>query len=349
MITKDTVPAAVVGGATLHGASLAVTLENDGTAEEKGFTANVYASTTTTLDTTADTLVTSVTKPTIIKGGKSGPLTIPITELPASLDGSYYLIVQTVDSDNNALSVSTSTPVVVSPPFVTLTETLSTKLPAALVSDSPVKGGSVTLTITNSGNVDSKGVTPIDVTASTVSGVAGTSIATLSKSLTILPGKSVNVVVPIKSIPELPTDDYFIVAQTTDPFTAGVSLASSTTTTNIAAAFILLSGTLGPASLKTGDTLTITNNGNVPYVNPTISGILGFSLDAAGAIPAGSTLAGAVKTPHIAVGKSAKIHLTEWKSILSSLTSGVPYYLTVTFADGNGGTVLAVSTTTFTL
>jgi hypothetical protein len=110
-----------------------------------------------------------------------------------------------------------------------------------------------------------------------------------------------------------------------------------------------LSGTLGPASLKTGDILTVTNNGNVPYTSPTLAGTVGFSLDAAGAVPVGSTVPGAVKSPKIAVGKSGKIHLTEWSTILSSLATGVPYYLTVSFDDGSGGTVLAVSTTTFTL
>jgi hypothetical protein len=348
-VTKDTVPTAVVGGAKLHGA-LAVSLENSGSAVEKGYTVNVYASSDTTLDTSTDTLVTSTTKTPTINAGKTGKLNIPITEISSALDGSYYLIVETVDSSSNTASAASNSTVEVAPPFVTLTETLTTTLPAALVSDSAAKG-SVILSITNSGNVASKGVTPITVTASTTSGVVGTTIATVTppKNLNILPGKTVKVTIPIKTIPALPSDNYFLVAQTIDPFAGGVSIASSASTIDIAAGFIQLSGTLGPASLKTGDILTVTNNGNVPDTATSLTGTLGFSLDAAGAVPVGSTLPGTVKTPKIAVGKSAKIHLTAWSSILSSLTSGVPYYLTVTFDDGNGGTVLAVSTTTFTL
>jgi uncharacterized repeat protein (TIGR03803 family) len=348
-LTSSTVPASVVGGAKIHG-TVKVSLDNAGSTTETGYTVNIYAGTSSTLDTTADTLVTAVTKTPALKAGKKASLSIPITELPASLNGSYYLIAETVDSSSNIASAAGSSTVEVAPPFVTLTETLTTTLPAALVSDSAAKG-SVILAITNSGNVPSKGVTPITVTASTTSGVVGTIIATVTppKNLNILPGKTVKVMIPIKSIPSLPSDNYFLVAQTTDPFAGGVSTASSANTIDIAAGFIQLSGTLGPASLKTGDTLTITNNGNVPDTATALSGTLGFSLDAAGAVPAGSTLPGTVKTPKIAAGKSVKIHLTEWKSILSSLTSGVPYYLTVTFSDGNGGTVLAVSTTTFTL
>jgi hypothetical protein len=238
--------------------------------------------------------------------------------------------------------------VVAAPPFVSLTETLTTTLPAALVSDSATRG-SVVLEITNSGNVASKGVTPIDVTASTASGVIGAAIATSSKSLTILPGKTTKVTISIKNIPEFASDDYFIVAQTTDPFARGVTVASSGSTISISAAFIKLSGTLGPANSKTGDILSVTDNGNVIDPAGTITGMLGFSTDAAGLVPVGSTASQAVKSPQIAVGKTVKIHLTAWSSILSSLTTGVPYYLTVTFDDGSGGTVLAVSTTTFTL
>ena len=65
-ITKDTVPAAVVGGATLHGADLTVDVTNSGDGADKGFILNVYASTDTTLDTSTDQVVTRVTKTTLV-------------------------------------------------------------------------------------------------------------------------------------------------------------------------------------------------------------------------------------------------------------------------------------------
>jgi hypothetical protein len=178
--------------------------------------------------------------------------------------------------------------------------------------------------------------------------VLGTSITTSSKTLNILPGKSVKEVIQVKNIPALADGSYFLVEQTTDPFASGTSIASSDSAITIAAPFITLAATLGPANIKTGDTLTVTNNGNVPDNTVGLGGTLGFSTDAAGTVPAGSTFSGAVHTPHILVGKSVKIHLTQWKSLLSSLSPGT-YYLTVQFADGNGNDGFAVSSTSFTV
>jgi hypothetical protein len=344
VITKDTVPAAVVGGATLHGASLVVSLDNTGTAAEKGFTANVYASTDTTLDTTADTLVTSVVKTTTINAGKTTSLSIPITELPASLNGAYYLIVQTIDSASNALSAVSSSTVVVSPPFVSLAELITTTLPTTLISDAAAKG-TVTVDITNNGNVPSKGVTPVDVTFSTTTGVVGTAIASSSKSLTILPGKSTKETFQIKSLPVLEDQPNFLVAQVTDPFAGGISLTTFATVFEIEAPVINLASTLGPAS-KTGDTLTITNNGNIPDNITKIATSLEVSTDPAGADTVGAAVSATVGSPHILAGKSVKIHLSQWKSIISSLSPGT-YYLTVDYNDLNGDTGFAVSSTSF--
>jgi hypothetical protein len=203
------------------------------------------------------------------------------------------------------------------------------------------------VSITNSGNVASKGLTPINVTASTVSGTLGTSITTLSKNLNILPGKTVKVTVPIKSTPALADGSYFIVAQVTDPFASGTSIGSSSTTTTVAAPFITLSAVLGPVTkLKAGDTLTVTNSGNIAETLP-LTATIGFSSDAAGASPIGGTLS-ASKAYHIAPGKSAKIKSNAWVKLTSGLVTGVPYYLTVSVTDGTHS-AFAVSTTSFTL
>jgi len=345
-ITSSTVPASVVGGAKLHG-TVKVSLDNTGSTTEAGYTVNIYAGSSTTLDTTADTLVTSVTKTPTIKADKTASLSIPITQLPASLDGSFYLLVETVDSASNTASAASSSQTVVAPPYVSLSETVTSTLPTSLVSGTTAKG-TVTLDITNNGNVESKGVTPIDVTASTVSGTLGTTITTLSKSLTILPDKSTKVVVPIKSTVTLSAADYFIVTQTTDPFAAKTSIASTSGTITVEAPVITLSGVLGPANVKTGDTITITNNGNIEDVS-VLTGTFGFSLDPAGTEAVGSTVAAVSPVEHIGVHKSVKIHLTAWGSILSSLEKGVPYYLTVSFTDATGNSGLAVSSTSFTL
>ncbi len=340
-IVSSTVPSAVVGGGKLHG-NVKVSLDNTGGTDEKGFTVNIYASS----DTTADTLVTTVSKPTTIKPGKTASLTIPITSLPASLDGSFFLIAQTVDSASNTASAASGTQTTVAPPFVTLSETVTSTLATALVSGTTAKG-TVTLTITNSGNVPSKGATGIDITASETSGVLGTSIMSLSKTLNILPGKSAKVVVPIKSIPALADGNYFIVAQVTDPFAGNTSIGSTAGTTTIAAPFITLAAALGPVtSIKAGDTLTLTDNGNIDD-NAVFTATIGFSFDAAGAQPIGET-ASAGKTEHIKAGKSIKIHSADWAKILAGLEPGVPYFLTVSVTDGTHS-AFAVSPNSFTL
>jgi hypothetical protein len=345
-ITKDTLPASVVGGAKPHGA-LSVSLDNTGTAAEKGYTVNVYASTDTTLDTTADTLITSVAKPTAtVNAGKTTTLSIPITEVSASLDGAYYLIVQTVDSSSNSLSATSSSTVEISPPFVSLAEIVTTTLPAELVSGTVAKG-TVTVDITNNGNVPSKGITPIDVTLSATPGVLGTTIVASSKSYTINPGKSTKVVEQIKSTPALADGSYFVVAQTTDPFAGRTSVASSTSAITVAAPFITLVSALGPAT-KSGDTLTITNDGNVPDNISKIATSLQVSTDPGGLDTVGAAVSATVGSPHILAGKSVKIHLSQWKSIFSSLSPGT-YYLVIHFNDENGNSGIAVSSTALTI
>jgi hypothetical protein len=178
--------------------------------------------------------------------------------------------------------------------------------------------------------------------------VLGTVITSLSKTLNILPGKSAKVAVPIKSTPALAAGSYFIVTQITDPFASGTSIVSSTAAITVAAPFISLAAILGPANTKTGDTITITNNGNIEDIS-VLNGVLGFSLDPAGTEPVGRTVTGATPVEHIGVHKSVKIHLTAWKSILSTLETGVPYYLTVRFTDATGNSGFAVSSTSFTL
>ncbi len=313
MIVRSTVPSAVVGGAKLHG-SLTVELTNSSGSQSKGFTVNIYASTNTALDTTADTKVTSITKSTLVKNEKTVALTIPILSLPAGLpDGTYHLIAQAVDSAGNSASTATSSTVIVAAPFVSLSETLTSTLPPALVSGTKAKG-TVTLLISNDGNVPSKGSTTIDITASLTSGALGTTIANLSKTLSILPGKSAKVAVPIKSIPALADGDYFLVAQVTDPFAGGTSIASSTGTTNIAAPFISLvpvftTGIKIAANSTAIASLTITNNGNVPPIgNSQIVLFASASLDIS---ESPQLVSQTVRLP-IRPGKSkiVKIHLT---------------------------------------
>jgi hypothetical protein len=345
VVTRSTLPTAVVSGVPVKG-SISVTATNTATTIDKGANLiKLYASTDGKVDS-GSTLITSFSRKLNVKPGKAIKLAVPVKALNLPT-GSYMLLVQITDVANVALASATGPAVVSAAPFVTLSETVVSALPASLVSGTTVRG-SVRLVITNHGNVPSRGSTPVSISASTTSGQVGTQIAALTKSLNIRPGKSVTVVVPVKSIPALATADYFIIGQVTDPFASGISVNSSTGTTSIGAPVISLSAVLGPAiNPNAGDTLSITNSGNIPDVTA-LTGTVAFSTDAAGTQAVGGTAFVSTATLKIGAGKTVRLHLNQWKSLLTGLTAGTQYYLTVSLADLTSHSISAVSPTAFT-
>lgn len=342
-ILKATVPAAVIGGVKLHGA-IKVKLTNTTAAVERGFTVKVYAAPGAVLEPSADTLMETLVRGTVVKKGKMTSLSIPITSLPASLPtGSYYLIVETVDAAGNIQWAAVGSPIAVAAPFVSLAETLKSTLPVALVSGTRAKG-TISLSITNNGNVLSRGLTPIEVTLSTIPGVAGTPIAGLTKRLDILAGKSARVTVSIRSTPALASGSYFIVVELTDPFARGISIAPSPAAITVAAPTVSLAAALGPVSnVKAGDTLTISNDGNIEEKSR-LTLTVGFALDSSGTVVVGSR-AVISKVFHIKPRMSFRYHSTAWTKILSSLQPGKSYYLTAAVTDAAGNSAFAVSPT----
>jgi FG-GAP-like repeat len=300
--------------------------------------------------TAADgTLIRDVKMPIVLRpNGGSTFVTLPLLNLPAVGDGNYNVVVQITDPRSDVTQIATGGQYALAAPFVALSETLTTTLGSPLVSGGKVNG-SVTLAITNNGNVLSKGPTGIDITASTVSGVLGTTIKMLPQPVRIPPTKTVKVTERITSIPLLDNDNYFLVTQVTDPFAGGISIASSVNPIAIALPFVTLAATLLPVNnVLAGDTLSITNNGNVADLT-SITATLGFSFDGEGAEPIGMTKAVLISKRSFKAGQTAKIHLSQWKSILSGLVSGVPYFLTVSITDQSGNNAAAVSPTSFTL
>jgi hypothetical protein len=152
-----------------------------------------------------------------IKSHKSGTLKIHLASLPnVAVAGSYSLEFVVTDPQGNTATVIGPS-ITVGPAVITLTETIAAlKLPSTITIGQKLKAASIKLIVKNSGNVIAKGKTTFSVSASTVSGVVGTTIATSSVVLNTAPGKTKPVSINIKSLPALAAGSYFIVVQATD-------------------------------------------------------------------------------------------------------------------------------------
>ena len=344
-IVSTSIPASIIAGSKFKG-TLNINVTNPSATPEKGFTVDVFASTDKILSTPADKLVIGLHESATVNAKQTMPVSIQLTTLPAGLpNGAYFLIVETIDSAGNKKTVSTNSRITVAAPNVALTETVTSTLPASLISGTPVKG-TITVTITNHGNVAGAGPTPIKVTASTTAGKPGTVIATQSKNLNLPIGVPVKVTFQINSLPALAAGRYFFVAQVTEPLHHTTTIATSAARITIAAPVIsLVSSLAAVANINAGDTLTLTNNGNIDDKS-TFHFTLGFSLNAAGTEKVGLTARETQSTtlnPH----KPAKIHFNDWSKILTGLAKNVPYFLTLTTTDTAGHTVTAVSPNSF--
>ena len=349
---NSTVPANVVTGIKFKSV-LQANLTNDlGSVERGVYTIRVLVSPMATLDTSSEVVIGSVRKSAKIAAGASVNVTIPVSSLPASLPvGSYYLLLQSIDPAGNVVTAPSGFSTTIVPQSVSLSESFTkVTLPtAAGVAGQPVRAYARVL-ITNNGNVPSHGRTKIVLSAANaVSGlVTGAAMTTLTPNLLIRPGASVAVIVPITKYPAIPAGSYNLQVQVTDPFAAGVSTATSTSSFNVVAPFVQLSATfptITNAVLKRGTTLTITNTGNVDDVSK-LTATIGFSTDAAGQNIVASG-AGIVTTHplRIRAGKSIKLPISSWQKIFAKLPAG-SYYLTATVTDASGNSAVAVSSTT---
>lgn len=150
---------------------------------------------------------------------------------------------------------------------------------------------------------------------------------------------------PVKTVPALADGNYFLVAQVTDPFAGGTSIASSPAPIAIAAPFITLSAAFAATpvpSLKSGATVILTNNGNIDDVT-LIDERVGFATDVAGQEPVGSSLeSGTIGRQTIKAHRSIKLHLSGWKLVESSLTPG-SYFLTAILTDEAANRAVTIS------
>ena len=344
-IAKSTVPAAVVGWTTVRG-NVTVDVTNNGSATDSGFnTIDIYATTDGVID--GNSVLVGRVKPKLdLKAGNSQNIVVPVSATSVQ-PAIYTLLAQATDPSSDVIASATGPTVTAATPFLEFSGTVTTIGLASSVVSGTASHAMAKVVIKNSGNIASKGPVTIALSASTASGVAGTSINSAAPSPPIrADGGTATEFVQFKELPNLADNSYYITASVTDPM-GGSSIASTSGTTTIAAPFITLAlafGNIPKAVLTAGAPLIITNSGNIDDTSTFTATIgLATNMDGTGTAATGP---GTLAPPKVTVraGKTATIHVTGWDPLLKSIVSPTSYFLTVTITDANGNSASVVST-----
>jgi hypothetical protein len=187
VFTRLTLLKAVVSGTAVRAAA-EVKITNSGNVTSTGTsTVAIYASPDGLL--TDAMLITQVTPRLAIGATRSAVVTVPISKMPAGLDGNYTVLTEVTDSNLNVSSASSNTTVNIAPPIITLSATIPSVSPLTVA---PGRFVTVTLELTNSGNIPSTGTAEITVGLSSdrTTQLAGTT-TTIDRAVTIPNGKTV--------------------------------------------------------------------------------------------------------------------------------------------------------------
>jgi uncharacterized repeat protein (TIGR01451 family) len=205
---KLNLPAQVVAGNKIK-ASLPVNFINNGPLLLGTYTVTLFTDTGATFDGN-QVQIGSLSKNITLKAGAHAGFVFNLKSLPASLpDGTYYVLAQITDPILRTNLVSTAQTVTVAAPFIQLNAAAAAVLPASIKIN---KSGSLTVSITNNGNIDALGPLNITLAPSTdgVSPIAGVTLATLiTKKTTIKAGKTAKFVLHIKHTSAQPPAIYF--------------------------------------------------------------------------------------------------------------------------------------------
>jgi hypothetical protein len=168
------------------------------------------------------TEIRSLNESIILRPNKTKTVAIPLGTLPAVQTGTYQIVAEITDPRSDITSVATASTVSLAPPTLTLVPTLSAITPGA-------KGtGSVTLTITNNGNIPPSGKTTIALYPAASVSVHGAFLISESINLPIQPGKSKSIKFKLSSddLTQLTAAGLLLVI-VTDPL-GGVQTATTT-------------------------------------------------------------------------------------------------------------------------
>ena len=136
----------------------------------------------------------SVTRRLAIPAGKSVVVTVPFTSIPSGLNGSYSLVAQVTDPNGAVTSGSSNAAYTVSPPSVTLKAAIGS-FRSTSISPGSAALGSISLTITNDGNIpvgstSASGAFNIAVSLTTTDGTQTIQLGSFTRAMVLNPGQS---------------------------------------------------------------------------------------------------------------------------------------------------------------
>ncbi|MDB5290889.1 MAG: peptidyl-prolyl cis-trans isomerase cyclophilin type [Phycisphaerales bacterium] len=186
-VGKSTLPTEAIIGTAVHGTT-AVVLNNSTQTTEKGTAViRLFASPDGVIDAAA-VPITTLSRGVNLKPGKTLALKLTTKNLPASLAaGTYTLLVQTTDPSGNVTNATSGPTIQVAAPFVSLSASGASVKPSAIKLK---KSGTLTVTLTNAGNIATTGTAAIDIGVSSDGQTEAFSLSKLTKAIKIKPGHS---------------------------------------------------------------------------------------------------------------------------------------------------------------
>ena len=243
--------------------SVTLTLTNSGAVPAKGpYTIRLFASVDQTLDP-SDTLISTTAKTLAsLKAGAGRSMKFKLGTVPVvPTDGAYFILADITGAINGGVdSVSASAgTVAIANPFIDLSDTVAITAPAAGRTVTPGKPFTLTVDVTNHGNVTATGPLAIDIGRSlSAAGTTPTDEGITAKTVKILPGKT-DVIKLTRNVPvDVSLGSYFYVA-TIDPSAAFANtdltdnVAITATSLGVVSAFPNIIGVLtGPGKIIAG-------------------------------------------------------------------------------------------------
>lgn len=311
IIERSTLPPTVLSTATIKGTVTIDVINSGTTIESSEITARIFALGGGPLVETAD-LLGSTVHAAKLKPGASTTIVVPIYSLPSLGTGTFTLSALVNDAAEISANSYFGPTLTAAAPFVAFSETvIHTTLPPLAVSGEKTMA-SVTLEISNAGNVTSTGDSTIALSASADLATGGTIFRTMSEPIIIKPGDSESLTLPLVSLPAVSNGSYYIVARVTDS-KGGTSFTSSSATYELATPFISLAPlaadiVIGKAGTSTVG-FTLVNQGNI---TATGSSTIGLYASPDGRVAWGTREFSETLSVPLAPGesKAIKLHLT---------------------------------------